>query len=69
MSVSRSAAPPHCGQVVCRHADEGAPPALDLAALDAPRKALRRQLHETIQKVSDDYGRRHTFNTPRRSRC
>ena len=26
-------------------------------------KALRRQLHETIQKVGDDYGRRHTFNT------
>jgi leucyl-tRNA synthetase len=25
--------------------------------------ALRRQLHETIQKVGDDYGRRHTFNT------
>ena len=24
---------------------------------------LRRQLHETIQKVGDDYGRRHTFNT------
>jgi leucyl-tRNA synthetase len=24
---------------------------------------LRRQLHETIQKVGDDYGRRHSFNT------
>ena len=32
-------------------------------ALDAAQKTLRRQLHETIQKVGDDYGRRHTFNT------
>jgi leucyl-tRNA synthetase len=24
---------------------------------------LRRQLHETIQKVSNDFGRRHAFNT------
>ena len=24
---------------------------------------LRRQLHETIRKVGDDYGRRHSFNT------
>src|SRR5690606_22214493 len=27
------------------------------------QKTLRRQLHETIQKVGDDYGRRHSFNT------
>ena len=33
------------------------------AALDAPQKTLRRQLHETIAKVGDDYGRRHSFNT------
>ena len=31
--------------------------------LDAAQKTLRRQLHETIQKVGDDYGRRHSFNT------
>jgi leucyl-tRNA synthetase len=31
--------------------------------LDAAQKTLRRQLHETIQKVADDYGRRHSFNT------
>ncbi|KRA33860.1 leucine--tRNA ligase [Rhodanobacter sp. Root627] len=36
---------------------------VDPAALDAGQKALRRQLHETIQKVSDDFGRRHAFNT------
>jgi len=29
----------------------------------AARKTLRRQLHETIQKVSDDIGRRQSFNT------
>ena len=37
--------------------------ATDPSALDAGQKALRRQLHETIQKVSDDFGRRHAFNT------
>jgi leucyl-tRNA synthetase len=36
---------------------------VDPAALDAAQKTLRRQLHETIQKVSDDFGRRHAFNT------
>ncbi|NII10085.1 leucine--tRNA ligase [Oleiagrimonas sp. C23AA] len=45
------------------HAAAGAAPALDKAALDKNQKALRRQLHETIAKVSDDYGRRLTFNT------
>ena len=38
-------------------------PALEPAALTAAQKTLRRQLHETIQKVGDDYGRRHSFNT------
>ncbi|MCM2335496.1 MAG: leucine--tRNA ligase, partial [Pseudomonas sp.] len=33
------------------------------AQLDAAQKALRRQLHEAIQKIGDDYGRRHSFNT------
>ncbi|CAM5542738.1 Leucine--tRNA ligase OS=Rhodanobacter lindaniclasticus OX=75310 GN=leuS PE=3 SV=1 [Rhodanobacter lindaniclasticus] len=36
---------------------------VDPATLDAGQKAMRRQLHETIQKVSDDFGRRHAFNT------
>jgi leucyl-tRNA synthetase len=48
---------------VNRHVAEGPAPALDPSGLDAGQKALRRQLHETIQKVGDDYGRRHTFNT------
>jgi leucyl-tRNA synthetase len=45
-------------------ADEGrAAGAIDPAMLTAAQKTLRRQLHETIQKVGDDYGRRHSFNT------
>ena len=32
-------------------------------ALDDGQKAFRRKLHETIRKVSDDMGRRYTFNT------
>ena len=46
-----------------RHAADGRPGALDVAALSPAGKTLRRQLHETIQKVGDDYGRRYTFNT------
>ncbi|MGH8031530.1 MAG: class I tRNA ligase family protein, partial [Luteimonas sp.] len=38
-------------------------PDVDAAALNPAQKTLRRQLHETIQKVGDDYGRRHSFNT------
>lgn len=38
-------------------------PALDLSALTAEQKDLRRKTHETIGKISDDIGRRYTFNT------
>jgi leucyl-tRNA synthetase len=31
--------------------------------LTSEQKNIRRKLHETIRKVSDDIGRRHTFNT------
>ncbi len=48
---------------VSKHADLGDCEALDVAALSAEAKTLRRQLHETIHKVGDDYGRRLTFNT------
>ncbi len=37
--------------------------ALDLAALDKPSKELRKKIHLTIQKVTDDIDRRYTFNT------
>jgi leucyl-tRNA synthetase len=48
---------------VQKHAASGVAPALDLAALSAEQKALRRKTHETIDKVAGDYGRRHSFNT------
>jgi len=48
---------------VHRHAAEGATAALDVAALDAGQKALRRKTHETIAKVNEDYGKRYSFNT------
>ena len=38
-------------------------PELDRNALTDDEKALRRQLHQTIEKVTDDMARRHTFNT------
>lgn len=37
--------------------------ALDPTALSANQKTLRRDVHKTIAKVSDDIGRRQTFNT------
>ena len=37
--------------------------ALDLEQLNDGQKSVRMKLHETIQKVSDDIGRRYTFNT------
>ena len=45
------------------HIGAGAAPALDIVKLSDQQKAVRRKLHETIAKVSDDYGRRQTFNT------
>jgi leucyl-tRNA synthetase len=37
--------------------------ALDTSSLTEEQKAVRRKLHETLRKVSDDIGRRYTFNT------
>ncbi|MGL4545626.1 MAG: leucine--tRNA ligase [Plesiomonas sp.] len=45
------------------HIAQGAVAALEVAALNADQKSLRRDLHKTIAKVSDDIGRRQTFNT------
>jgi leucyl-tRNA synthetase len=45
------------------HVSAGAVTALDRAALNDAQKNLRLKLHETIRKVSDDVGRRSTFNT------
>ncbi len=38
-------------------------PEVDPAILNTAQKTLRRQVHETIAKVSDDFGRRLSFNT------
>ncbi len=41
----------------------GASQAVDKTSLTEAQKKLRRQLYQTLQKVSDDMGRRFTFNT------
>lgn len=50
-------------KLVYQHINEGQAPILDINKLTDKQQALRRKTHETIQKVSDDYARRHTFNT------
>lgn len=50
-------------RLVHEHLEQADVPALDSASLSEDGKALRRKTHETIQKVSDDYERRLTFNT------
>ena len=45
------------------HVSQPDHPEVEPAKLDAAQKTLRRQIHETINKVSDDFGRRHAFNT------
>ncbi len=50
-------------RLVYEHAQLGKTTTLDLSKLTADQKALRRELHKTIAKVSDDIGRRQTFNT------
>ena len=46
-----------------QHASHPDHPVVAAAALTPAQKTMRRQVHETIAKVSDDYGRRHAFNT------
>lgn len=45
------------------HTAKGAVKPLDTASLTEEQKSLRRDLHKTIAKVTDDVGRRQTFNT------
>src|SRR6202012_1811267 len=42
---------------------QGSTAPLDKSALPEPQRALRRQSHQTLAKVTDDIGRRRTFNT------
>ena len=46
-----------------QHIAAGPATALQRDALDSGQKALRQSVHATLAKVSDDIGRRYTFNT------
>ena len=48
-------------RLVCDHGQAYAVD--DAGTYNAEQKSVRRKIHETIAKVSDDYGRRQTFNT------
>ena len=50
-------------KLTANHIELGASDDLRPGELDEQQKAVRRKTHETIAKVSDDYGRRQTFNT------
>jgi leucyl-tRNA synthetase len=50
-------------KAVHAHVAAGPAPALDPAGLGPAQRDLRRQVHQTLAKVSDDLGRRRTFNT------
>ncbi|MES2012587.1 MAG: leucine--tRNA ligase [Pseudomonadota bacterium] len=50
-------------KAVFDHVELGVTTAFTSGELNADLKNLRRQLHLTIEKVADDYGRRHSFNT------
>ncbi len=50
-------------KLIAAHVNRGPATALRVDALDGPCQKLRNQLHQAIVKVSDDIGRRYTFNT------
>lgn len=50
-------------KAVYDHVEVGQIAAYTQGELTAELKAIRLQLHCTIEKVADDYGRRHSFNT------
>jgi len=50
-------------KAVHEHVLGGPVPRLEKGDLNEARRALRRQAHHTLAKVSDDIGRRRTFNT------
>jgi leucyl-tRNA synthetase len=45
------------------HVTQGEAPTLDKGALTDPQRAIRRLAHHTLAKITDDIGRRRTFNT------
>ena len=50
-------------RAVHQHLSAGVAPALDTAVLTGTQRDLRRLAHQTLAKVTDDIGRRRTFNT------
>jgi leucyl-tRNA synthetase len=50
-------------KTIYQHTAETSRATLQVETLNDKQKDLRRKTHETIQKVSDDFGRRNTFNT------
>jgi leucyl-tRNA synthetase len=50
-------------KAVHEHVAAGAAGPLDRDALSDAQRAIRRQAHQTLAKVTDDIGRRRTFNT------
>jgi leucyl-tRNA synthetase len=50
-------------KAVYEHVQLGSIAAYKAGELSIELKQLRLQLHQTIEKVGDDYGRRHSFNT------
>jgi leucyl-tRNA synthetase len=50
-------------KAVHQHVAAGPAAAPEVAALDEAQRALRRQAHETLVKVTTDIGKRRTFNT------
>jgi len=50
-------------KLVYRHVEAGTPGELNIAGLNETQKAIRHSVHGTLAKVSDDVGRRYTFNT------
>jgi len=50
-------------KAVAAHLQGPSPTPVDPAALDDTERAVRRKIHETITKVTDDYERRLAFNT------
>jgi leucyl-tRNA synthetase len=50
-------------KAVHEHAAGGAAAPLEKSTLNEAQRALRRQAHQTLAKLTDDIGRRRTFNT------
>ena len=50
-------------KLVYGHVRTGTSPVLNITGLTAAQKAIRHSVHSTLAKVSDDVGRRYTFNT------